>query len=559
MNKKSMVLYTLAIVVAVGVLNVRSFSGYFAQDDFTLLHGVYDKGPLYFVKLFFTDCMRELWPGWRSVYEQNGMGFVRPVLLIYVKLNYLLFGTNPLGYHLVNLSIHVVNALLVFLIIQFVTGNRRFGFMAAMLFAVHPLQPKVVVFISSCCGLLATSFYLASFYFFIRYHANGSKAHYLSSVACFFLGLFTKESLIVLPMHLVAYVLMQDYLQSAGPLKVFPWIKDRLLKKALAWAPYGAVVVFYFAMRKVATGNFLGGQGGGFNVEHKLFSFLEYIRIALFASAFDPIRHQLAYGVGPVWAKSTPGEVAIALFLFFALLVPVFFKGLKNIAHGRLFLFGVLWTGVSYVPILALHSYMSPHILSPLIVGVIAMLIAVAFSLYREKIALVLLALLIAGYGLYQYKYSSEWTEGELIAKNIKETVETAAANFKKGDAIILIDVPMFHKTAMVFYGNIEYALQRPSCATDLYNDFDVKLFTSAEVKSLAEASPNAAAGPLGLDGIKMILKDAPMLRPWQVDNLVKPPDFFKDHADRQVYLFKWSARTTKLEEVSEGGMALLN
>src|SRR5262245_2154884 len=51
---------------------------------------------------------------------------------------YRLFGQEPLGYHLVNVVLHAVNGVLVFLLAQ--RFDRRMAVWAALLFLVHPVQ-----------------------------------------------------------------------------------------------------------------------------------------------------------------------------------------------------------------------------------------------------------------------------------------------------------------------------------------------------------------------------------------------------------------------------------
>lgn len=125
----------------------------------------------------------------------------RPLTYMTFHWNYLASGVNPQGYHWVNVLAHIGNALLVLLI-----ARRHFSFplpwLAAALFALHPLQTEAVTYIFQRATLLATVFALLSFLFFLR-------ENYPWSVVAFGLSLLAKEETIALPAFLLLYDLVR--------------------------------------------------------------------------------------------------------------------------------------------------------------------------------------------------------------------------------------------------------------------------------------------------------------------------------------------------------------
>lgn len=100
----------------------------------------------------------------------------QPIPMISFQLNYALAGADaggqfPVsarGFHLTNLMLHGACAVLVLLIVRRMAGCTRVGFIAAMLFAVHPFAVEPVAWINGRMILLATLFALLMIWLRIR-------------------------------------------------------------------------------------------------------------------------------------------------------------------------------------------------------------------------------------------------------------------------------------------------------------------------------------------------------------------------------------------------------
>lgn len=138
-----------------------------------------------------------------------------------------IFGINAAGFHLTNLLLHVANVLLVFYIVNSMTGRLWGSAIVAFLFAVHPQHVEAVVWIaerkevlSAFFGLLA----LACYSQYVRHAISNIKQHrfhdrnYLLTFLFFFLSVLTKPTMVTLPFLL----LLLDW-----------WPLNRLNKKSL--------------------------------------------------------------------------------------------------------------------------------------------------------------------------------------------------------------------------------------------------------------------------------------------------------------------------------------
>jgi tetratricopeptide (TPR) repeat protein len=113
------------------------------------------------------------------------------------------WGANTLGYHLTNVVLHIVSALLVWrLLAQF---GLRFAWVGGLLFAVHPAQVESVAWISELKNTLSLPFYLLAMCAWIDYEENGSKKDYQSALGLFFIGMLCKISLAPFPVLILLY------------------------------------------------------------------------------------------------------------------------------------------------------------------------------------------------------------------------------------------------------------------------------------------------------------------------------------------------------------------
>lgn len=135
-------------------------------------------------------------------------GLWHPLTVILLMLDRSMFGLWPGGYHLVNVLLHAVCAVVLFRVLLEMTGAAwRSGFVAA-LFAIHPLRAESVIWITECKDVLSGMFFMLTLLAYVRY-ARGprSNARYSLVLVCFALGLMSKSMLVTVP----CVLLLLDY------------------------------------------------------------------------------------------------------------------------------------------------------------------------------------------------------------------------------------------------------------------------------------------------------------------------------------------------------------
>ena len=134
----------------------------------------------------------------------------RPIATASFALDYELWKLNARFYHIENAVLHIINVILVYIIILLILGSGFTAFLAALVFAIHPVQTEVVAWIACRSSILFVLFSLLAFLFHVKNKKSGYNVYYCLSLIFFTLGLLSKEMAIVLPGILIAYDLHFD-------------------------------------------------------------------------------------------------------------------------------------------------------------------------------------------------------------------------------------------------------------------------------------------------------------------------------------------------------------
>lgn len=162
-----------------------------------------------------------------GVFEDTRNSFItRPLSYLTFSINYFVHGYELSGYHAVNILIHLINIILVFLLVQrsyhllesesdssaeYSTSQHaiHIAFLTAALFAIHPLMTNAVTYIVQRMTSLVALFYLASILAYSYQASTGimaKKFMWYSMSLIFCIGaMLTKESAFTLPIGLMIY------------------------------------------------------------------------------------------------------------------------------------------------------------------------------------------------------------------------------------------------------------------------------------------------------------------------------------------------------------------
>lgn len=128
-----------------------------------------------------------------------------PLSTLSYHLEYNLFGLNPAPYHAANLILHALNALLSFFLFRAWGAGRLAAFVAALVFALHPMKVHSVAWVTERRDVLCGLFFLAALLTYGKYRTTGRGKDYAVHLACFLLALLAKPVAVVMPVVLLLW------------------------------------------------------------------------------------------------------------------------------------------------------------------------------------------------------------------------------------------------------------------------------------------------------------------------------------------------------------------
>ena len=201
--------------------------------------------------------------------------FYRPVFLLWMRINFLLSGLSPWGWHLLSITKHALVAALLGVLAWKLLRDSMSALLAATLFALHPAQTESVSWVTVPDPLMSWGVLIALLCYFrylepasVKQHGRAKKSRkaastpdkdtkwFALSVLGYFAALLAKETAIVFPAVIFVLSLASTRVKATGTnrLKTDPGGASRWAQALAQTAPFLLVTGLYLLMRLSAFG-----------------------------------------------------------------------------------------------------------------------------------------------------------------------------------------------------------------------------------------------------------------------------------------------------------------
>ncbi|EMI55727.1 tetratricopeptide repeat protein [Rhodopirellula sallentina] len=240
--------WAFSVIVLVFVAHYPALFSSFVFDDISFIELWLPRFDS-LLAIFFPPTDIPLWPN----------AYYRPLGVLTLKLDHVLHGSHPFGWHLFNLMLHAAIAILVYRLTLVLLKDSRLNsrsvpnaegiaFVSSAWFAVHPIHVESVNWIAGRSDPLATAAVLITILAFLRMQRGGNWIWIVVSATSLLAGLLTKEvAIAAVPLCLLCHlaVLVRRFGWSVVPLKWFKLTRYPLSSVA----GYGVAIGVYASFR----------------------------------------------------------------------------------------------------------------------------------------------------------------------------------------------------------------------------------------------------------------------------------------------------------------------
>ena len=265
-----------------------------------------------------------------------------PLTTITHMLDSSLYGLKAGGHHFTNVLLHTVAVVLLFLLLQQMTGALWKSAFVAAVFAIHPLHVESVAWVAERKDVLSGVFFMLTLLAYVHYARAPSTWRYLIVAFVFALGLMSKPMLVTLPFVL----LLLDY----WPLRRIRDQRSRVGRQLLSLLVEKIPLIALSAVSSVIT--FLAQRGalGGTEqlpmlarINNALVSYVVYVR-----QMFWPANLAVFYPHPE--NRLPPWEISLAL----AVLIGITIAAVILRKKAPYFIMGWFWYLGMLVPVIGL-------------------------------------------------------------------------------------------------------------------------------------------------------------------------------------------------------------
>jgi tetratricopeptide (TPR) repeat protein len=200
LSNRVTVLALALILAVVFVTYIDTLWFQFVHDDrYQILGNSWLRSWKYLPRYFTAD----VWAFEHPVFRGT---FYRPIFLLWFRLQYVVFGLHPWGWHLCTVLCHVGVTLLVYFTGVRLLEDRLAALFTTLIFGLHPTHAEAVAWISGVTEPLFAIFLFAAYLCYLKQRAEPSRArtYQVASLVFYVLASLSKETAVIFPFLIFA-------------------------------------------------------------------------------------------------------------------------------------------------------------------------------------------------------------------------------------------------------------------------------------------------------------------------------------------------------------------
>lgn len=407
--------------------------------------------------------------------------FYRPLISVFMVTDYLIWGVNGFGFRLTNLLFHLSSSILIYFVVSRSAQMERpssalktWGLAAALLFALYPLHPEAVSWITGRVDSIVTTFCLGSLWSYMCWRQSKKFLWCVSTMLFMWLGLFSKEMAITLPAIFLAYEALLVNQNSSGTISESS--SGSILSKGINWLkptlPFWLALVFYFGLRRIALGTFVGGYD-----DSLLF-------ISDWRAFISGKVHALRMLLIPINKEVFGSHHWLTKMWTFAIVASTFFAGVAFVRRPqirRAIIFNCAWLLFSLLPvykIFAIADDLQGSRLGYVATVPLCILLTSAFALWLDQknkgnvqtIICALAVLLFIPAGIICWANNQAWAQAGRESNAIRAALSDLYKQIEGDPQVLFIGLPDQKGGAYICRNSLWGMTKKPQLDRDIFN-----------------------------------------------------------------------------------------
>lgn len=443
MNKKIIkpaIVFLLLFVVTFAIY-ASTLNNFFLSDDFDAL---------YTAKYYQNDIV--------DIFSTNNIGTrdgnsYRPLVSLTFLIGHSLWQLNPIGYHLISVLLYAATAFLVYLIAKKLwLGQKKelAASLAGLFFVILSNHTEVAVWTACYPDLLATFFYLLSFYIYLVFSRRSKAKFFIMSLLFFVLSLLAKEIAISLPFVLIVYEFLR--VDKGGLVIRLRNLASRF--GYILW--YFVFLAMFFIVRFFTTGYLFGYYGSSSFTADKFKMFRMSVDSVLDMFLFGTTRASVSQFMFDYRWFFVIGIMALAVLIFVLLR-----KRWRAVLF--IYAFFILTVGPTLSVNMSLFNDGGERYFYLPSVAWCIFLAVLTTSFWKKHwkyVSIAIIVLLLMYYSYFSWQKKENWNMASNITKSMITKVGSIVDTTKPDQALVFVGLPETYQGAQMMRNAINYALE---------------------------------------------------------------------------------------------------